>query len=96
MKKVNYYAIGGQYYYHCYGGAATLTGAKRIASANAEYWDNWQGWHIPSVYRAEDTEQAEDGSRYPRNGARPVAVASYSGNYRVRWENVGGGEDDYA
>lgn len=96
MKKINYYAIGGQYYFYCYGGAETLTGAKRIATANAEYWDNWQGWHIPAVYRAEDTMTDDSGARWPAPWARPVAVASYSGNYRVRWENVGGGEDDHA
>lgn len=87
MKQFNYYAIGGQYYYHCYGGAVTLTGAKRIATANAEYWDNWQGWHIPCIYSAEDTELSEDGRRYPRIGARPVAVARYDSNFRARWEN---------
>lgn len=88
MKTINYYAIGGQYYYYCYGGAETMTGAKRIASANAEYWDNWQGWHIPAIYRAEDTEQAEDGKRYPSIGACPVAVARYDSNFRARWENM--------
>ena len=87
MKQFNYYAIGGQYYYHCYGGAVTLTGAKRIASKNAEYWDNWQGWHIPCIYSAEDTELADDGRRYPCIGACPVAVARYTSSDRVKWEN---------
>lgn len=55
MKQINYYVIGGQYESCCYGGAPTLIGAKRIANKNREYWDNWQGWHIPKIYRAEDT-----------------------------------------
>lgn len=56
MKKNNFYVIGGQYESHCYGGAPTLIGAKRLANKNAEYWDNWQGWHTPAIYRAEDTK----------------------------------------
>lgn len=54
MKKINYYVIGGQYEHYCYGGAETLIGAKRIAAKHEEYWDNWQGWHRPRIYRAED------------------------------------------
>ena len=56
MKKINYYVIGGQYETHCYGGTPTLIGAKRLANKNLEYWDNWQGWHRPAIYRAEDTK----------------------------------------
>ena len=56
MKKINYYVIGGQYEGYNYGGAATLLGAKRLARRNQEYWDNWQGWHKPCIYRAEDVE----------------------------------------
>ena len=55
MKKNNYYVIGGQYESRCYGGAPTLIGAKRLANKNKEYWDNWQGWHTPCIYKAEDT-----------------------------------------
>lgn len=83
MKKINYYVIGGQYESCCYGGAPTLIGAKRIANRNAEYWDNWQGWHTPSIYRAEDTEVIEtagwitrndgDHERIPMIYAEPVA-----------------------
>lgn len=82
-KKNNYYVIGGQYEKHCIGGAPTLLGAKRLASANEEYWDNWQGWHTPPIYRAEDTELIEtlgwitkpDGvlTRLPRWDAIPIA-----------------------
>ena len=63
MKKINYYVIGGQYQYIFYGGAPTLIGAKRLANKNAEYWDNWQGWHIPKIYRAEDTKEIDDDGR---------------------------------
>lgn len=84
MKKVNkFYVIGGQYEPYCYGGAPTLIGAKRLATKNEEYWDNWQGWHKPLIYRAEDTEIVEcrgwitrcDGmtTRVPKYGAEPVA-----------------------
>lgn len=60
MKKENkYYVIGGQYEVKNYGGAPTLIGAKRIANRNKELWDNWQGWHTPGIYRAEDTELVE-------------------------------------
>ena len=59
MKKINYYVIGGQYVSYCYGGTPTLIGAKRLASKSAEYWDNWQGWHIPDIYKAEDVEDVK-------------------------------------
>ena len=83
MAKGNkYYVIGGQYESHCYGGAPTLLGAKRLATRNMEYWDNWQGWHRPKVYCAEDTVEIEsrgrmttpDGwtIRIPKRGAEPV------------------------
>ena len=82
MKKINYYVIGGQYESICYGGTPTLIGAKRLATKNEEYWDNWQGWHKPAIYRAEDTEIIEscgriscyDGAkiRVPVFGAEPV------------------------
>lgn len=83
MKKTNnYYAIGGQYESYCIGGTPTLIGAKRLANKNMEYWDNWQGWHRPSIYRAEDTKVVEsrgritsyDGDmiRVPKYGAMPV------------------------
>lgn len=93
----SYIVIGGQYETVCYGGSDTLTGAKRLASKNAEYWDNWQGWHVPSVYRAEDVRELESSGRIttpdgvsivvPREGAMPCAVAQYI-NGRARWEDV--------
>lgn len=60
MKEINYYVIGGQYESYCYGGTKTLSAAKRMASQNKEHWDNWQGWHVPMIYRAEDTIECEN------------------------------------
>ena len=54
VKKTGFYIIGGQYRFRCYGWAPTLLGAKRIASRHDELWDNWQGWHRPKIYAAED------------------------------------------
>lgn len=81
-REKKYYVIGGQYEYHCYGGAPTLLGAVRLAILNQELWDNWQGWRKPKIYRAEDTHIIEaqgwvtvsDGSRVrvPLPEARPV------------------------
>ena len=83
MKKENkYVVIGGQYEPYYYGAYPTLIGAKRIATKNEEYWDNWQGWHKPRVYRIEDTEAITtkgwitygDGStiRVPKGDAEPI------------------------
>lgn len=52
-------------------------GAKMIASKNEELWDNWEGWHKPKVFLAEDCEEAygyRDGKivRVPKPEARPV------------------------
>lgn len=52
--KNKYFVIGGQYAAFNYGGAATLLGAKRLATKNKEYWDNFQGWHTPRIFRSED------------------------------------------
>lgn len=79
----NHYAvIGGQYEYYYYGSYPTLIGAKRVATKNVEYWDNWQGWHKPQVYRIEDTHEVETHGwitstdyaviRVPNVWARPV------------------------
>lgn len=81
MKK--YQVIGGQYEAYNYGESDSLVQAKRIATQNAEYWDNWQGWHIPEVYESADCVEIEcygmithrDGELLvvPRAGAVPVA-----------------------
>ena len=80
--KINFYVIGGQYHYHCYGGTGTLAEAKRLAVKNAEHWNNLMGIHIPAVYRAEDTTEVAtfaNGSysgwemiRMPKFNAHPV------------------------
>ena len=69
-KKDGYYVVGGQYKYICYGWCKTLLGAKRLARKNQEYWDNWAGWHTPSVYEACDCS----GDMIPYYGAYPVAI----------------------
>ena len=87
MKNINYYVIGGQYESYCYGGMPTLLGAKRLAMKNMEYWDNWQGWHIPNIYRAEDTMECEDFygvTRCPKKNTLPVAAAQYD-NSKIIW-----------
>lgn len=83
MKKDQKFAvIGGQYERYYYGTTATLIGAKRLATKNEEYWDNWQGWHKPAIYRIEDTDLIEakgmitvvDGTmiRVPKHNATPI------------------------
>lgn len=91
--KNSYYVIGGQYAHYCHGGRPTLLGAKRLARACAEYWDNWRGWHVPSIYRAEDTYVIDGpdaygnyGARVPREDAEPVAVWDGQGKRFVRPE----------
>lgn len=89
MKKLNYYVIGGQYASYCYGGTPTLTGAKRLAVKSVEYWDNWQGWLIPSIYKTEDVMDVTNfygETKAPRPGTRPVATAYYTVSGRVVWE----------
>lgn len=87
MKKINYYVIGGQYEGYNYGGSKTLLGAKRLAGRSKEYWDNWQGWHTPAIYAAEDCEEIT--TRYGRSmmlpmfNAQPVAVYNEDAG---RWE----------
>lgn len=82
MKK--YQVIGGQYESRWYGESDSLRGARRIANAHEEYWDNWQGFHTPDIYAAADVEEVEsngrittyDGQiiRVPRYGAIPVGA----------------------
>ena len=70
----NYYIIGGQYETCCYGASDTLRGAKCIATRNREYWDNWQGWHKPRIYRAEDTEVIASKGRVTTYDGWPIRV----------------------
>lgn len=91
-KKINFYAVGGQYEAITYGGAETLRGAELIASRNREHWDNWQGWQRPAIYCADDMREIISRGRIttrdgvavllPRPGAEPVAVYD---NNRRRW-----------
>lgn len=88
MKNVKYCVIGGQYQYYYYGGAPTLLGAKRLARKCAEYWDNWQGWHVPDIYRVEDTRECANfygNGRCPVDNALPVA---WYNRDRKAWESV--------
>lgn len=91
MKKSNnYLVIGGQYQSYCYGGAATLAGAKRLATKNIEFWDNWQGWHKPLIYATEDCVECNNffGKQMtPKVGALPVVVWNNTNN---RWEEIRG------
>lgn len=61
MKK--YQVIGGQYEQNWIGESDSLHGAKIIAGKNKEFFDNWQGWHTPSIYKAEDCEDVESRGR---------------------------------
>ena len=85
MKK--YQVIGGQYEQCWYGESDSLHGARIIAGKNKEYWDNWQGWHTPKIYRAEDCEDiiahgwltAYEGStiRISKPSATPIRKEDY-------------------
>lgn len=78
-----YQVIGGQYESYYYGESESLRGAKIIARRNKEYWDNFQGWHTPKIYKASDVIEIEsrgritshDGEtiRVPRDFAEPIA-----------------------
>ena len=80
MKK--YQVIGGQYESYYYGESDSLHGAKIIAGKNKEYWDNFQRWHKPHIYKAEDVREIEskgritsyDGQiiRIPKEEAEPI------------------------
>ena len=92
MKKNNFVIIGGQYASYCYVFTPTLTGAKQLVHKNMEYWDNWQGWHAPKIYKAEDVEKVTNfyGETYaPKNGALPAAVAWVENNgNKLTWEGT--------
>lgn len=85
MKKTGFYVIGGQYDDYCFGHADTLIGAKRIATKNEYYCDNWQGWAKPMIYPAEECEMATNffgRQPCPKYGARGWCWDSDS----KRWE----------
>lgn len=58
-----YQVIGGQYESCWYGESDSVRGAKIIASKHEEYWDNWQGWHKPRIYKADDVMEVESKGR---------------------------------
>ena len=77
MKK--YQVIGGQYESVWYGESDSLRGAKCIATRHAEYWDNWQGWHKPRIYLAEDVREIESNGRITTpDGWKIRAPAEYA------------------
>ena len=57
MKK--YIVMRGQYEKHAYPEESfdSLHAAKCYATKHMEYWDNWQGWHIPPIFLSEDCEE---------------------------------------
>lgn len=72
-KLKRYQVIGGQYEQFWYGQSDTFRGAKMIAGRNNELWDNWQGWHTPVIYRAEDCMLREcEGMITKRDGVKMV------------------------
>lgn len=82
MKKENKYAvIGGQYHNVYYGCTPTLQGAKRLATQNEEYWDNYIGKHTPIIKKIEDTNEI-DGARYPKHDGSPYFEKS-SGKWKL-------------
>lgn len=70
MKK--YCVVGGQYVRYFYGDSDSLHGAKLIATANKEYWDNWQGWHVPRIFNSGDCNE----KGIPVGDVMPVAVCN--------------------
>lgn len=62
MKK--YQIIGGQYEYKWYGESDSIRGAKCIATRHVEYWDNWQGWHKPLIYKSDDIVEIVSKGRF--------------------------------
>ena len=92
MENKNFAVIGGQYAAFCYGFTPTLIGAKRLSRKNLEYWDNWQSWHAPKIYKAEYVEKVTNfyGETYaPKDGARPVAYAWVEDNgNKLTWEDT--------
>lgn len=69
-----YQVIGGQYESCWYGESDSLRGAKTIAKRNEEYWDNWQGWHTPKIFKAEDVEEIESRGRITTSDGEMIRV----------------------
>lgn len=73
--------IGGQYESKWYGESDSLERAKKIASSNEEYWDNWQGWHTPKIYAAEDVREVESAGRITTRDGEIVRVPAGTPSY---------------
>lgn len=78
MKK--YQVIGGQYKFIWYGESDSLQGAKRIATKNEEYWDNWKGWHKPKIYTREQCSK----NKIPKPEEKEWPVAEWDSNLK-KW-----------
>lgn len=86
--EIKYYVISGQYEYYNCGGSVTLEGAKRLATKHEEYWDNWQGWHKPDIYRSEDCVLGTNfyGTNfYPKSDVFPYMIWD---NHTKKWKIV--------
>ena len=87
-----YVVIGGQYEPHYYGTFNSVKEAKRVADSHEEYWDNWNGFHVPKIYNYDDTEPYVtkgwityyDGTeiRIPKAFVSPAYVR----NYESKWQ----------
>lgn len=51
-----------------------LLAAKRLATANAEHWDNWQGVHVPNIYKIEDTKTIISKGRLTSNDGQEIRI----------------------
>ena len=89
---MKYYVIGGQYQSFCHGTAETIEEAKKLAEESMEYWDNWQGWHVPSIYKEDDVVEICNfyGSGFgPKDGALPCCEGEYCADTEeIFWEEV--------
>ncbi len=86
-----YSVIGGQYEDYCYDCTATLKEAKKVAESNQEEWDNWKDWHIPVIFKIEDTEVIKNFYGWmhcPKENALPVAWATYDDNKKIVWHEI--------
>ena len=94
MAKQWYVVLGGQYEWAFYGAYTSLQAAKVAATKNAEYWDNWQGWHVPAIYKSEDCKQIETHGWITYHDYQKILIPKdeYSRPYLVKvgrkWEEV--------
>ena len=81
-----YVVIGGQYQAYEYGVYYSLHAAKIAATKAIEYWDNWQGWHYPVIYRMEDTAPGTnfygEQEHLPQPWSKPYMIRRYGDKWR--------------